>query len=73
MEYNNNTFEVDELHKLVATEKIKIKHIIKVYNAINKQTTGIRDYLKKNYILPVIYSARKTSRTAWVFACAVVE
>ena len=48
MEYNNNTFEVDELHKLVATEKIKIKHIIKVYNAINKQTTGIRDYLKKN-------------------------
>ena len=48
MEYNNNTFEVDELHKLVATEKIKIKHIIKVYNSINKQTTGIRDFLKKN-------------------------
>ena len=50
MEHNNNTFEVDESYKLVATDKIEIKHIIKVYNAINKikQTTKIREFLKKN-------------------------
>ena len=47
MECNNNNFKVDELYKLVATEKIKIKHIIKVYNAINKQTTEIRDFFKE--------------------------
>ena len=47
MGYNNNIFEVEDLYKLVATDKINIKHIIKLHNAINNnKQTKMREFLK---------------------------
>ena len=46
MEYNNNIIEVENLYKLVATDTIRIKHIIKLYNTINNNKQKMREFLK---------------------------